>query len=407
MKQLVNFEFKKIWSQVTVLSVISLFFISSVLNFIFYLDPANSTITSKGEIVRGIKSFRVLKDESKNLEGVINQGYLNDLTKEFYSSIEKQKFEYRFGVSSVKYEIPNYFINFVNYSENMNNYTMDLDYHFLKSEEDFYNQYRKSVSNLIKRNNERNWFKYNDKQMSLIEKKIEKIQTPIRVEYSKGLSNFIYAYGEQYWLILIVLVFGLSSIFSKNSNNGMDELTLSSRFGRKKLMNAKVIAGNIFSTIVYTVFIITHLIEHGLVASLHGWGQSAQNFWHSCLYNISFGNGILIMIGLGLLGVLVFANLIMLISIKFKLVKLSTFISLVTILGIIKLTHTVDPIQLQLNPIYFGTRLTVSNIIDFDIYYFIGSIIIPYTLISVLLFLAYILIIRLLTVISYKIYKIN
>jgi ABC-type transport system involved in multi-copper enzyme maturation permease subunit len=407
MSQLIRYEFRKIWSQVTILAVISLILISSVLNFIFYLDSNSSTITSDGTIVKGIKSYRTLKNESKNLEGVIDQDYLDNLIREFNVSIEKKDFEHRFGSSSVKYEIPNLFINFVNYSEKMTNFTMGLDFDFIKSEEDFYKQYKKSVSNLIQKNNERNWFKYTDKQMNLINEKIEKIETPIKVEYSKGLANFIYAYGEQYWLILVVLVFALSSIFSNDSNNGIDELILSSEHGRKNIMNAKLIAGNIFSLVVYLIFVAIHLIEHGLAASLHGWGQSVQNHWHSCLYNINFGTGILIMLGLGLLGVLVVTNLIMMVSIKIKFSKLSTFISVGTIWGIINFTHTANPIQLQLNPIYFAKRLSVSNIVDFDIYYFLGNKMIPYSMVSVVLGLIYILIISFFTIISYKKYKLN
>lgn len=69
--------------------------------------------------------------------------------------------------------------------------------------------------------------------------------------------------------------------------------------------------------------------------------------------------------------------------------------------------ETSNPLQLQLNPIYFVTHFTVSNITDFEIYYFIGNTVITYSLISVVLTVIYVSVIRLLTVSSYKKYRLN
>ena len=83
--------------------------------------------------------------------------------------------------------------------------------------------------------------------MDQINKKNNAIDIPFKVDYYQGLEYFIWQYGAQYIFVLIVIAFALSSLFSKVSNNGIDELSLASKFGRKKNMNARIIAGNIFA----------------------------------------------------------------------------------------------------------------------------------------------------------------
>lgn len=283
---------------------------------------------------------------------------------------------------------------------------MGLDFDFVKSEKEFYDKYKKSVSDAIKINNEKNWFKYTKEQMSKINEKVNDLKTPFKVGYHGGLSYFNLTYGMQYWLLLLPIVFGLSSLFSKDSNNGIEELTLSSKFGRKKNMNARIIAGNIFAGIVYGIFIVTLFIENGAVHSLHGLGQSTQTVWYTCLYDISLGTSMLIIIGQGLLGVLIFANLVMLISIKVKYSKISTILSLASLWVIVTLTNTTNSLQLQLNPIYFATRLAKGPR-EFEIYYFVFNIMIPYSLAFIVLACIYMLFIRALTVGQYKRYKLN
>ena len=235
-----------------------------------------------------------------------------------------------------------------------------------------------------------------------INKKIDKIDTPFKVDYYEGLQSFVHLYGGQYLFVIVVIAFSLSSLFSKDSNNGIDELSLSSKFGRKKNMNARIIAGNIFAVVVYAMFTLNLLIQVGAVASLSGWNQSIQNMWMWCLYNISIGDGILIMIMQGVLVLLIITNLVMLISIKFKYSKLATILSLASIWLIDRLMNTSDTLLLQLNPLYYAT----SNI-SLPIYYFIGKIMIPYVLGFAFIGAIYLVIIRILTIRQYKKYKLN
>lgn len=406
MKNLVKFEFRKIWTKLTLISVTSLIVVSTILTIIGYYS-IDSAVNSKGEEVKGIKAFRVIKNESKNMKGLMDQDYLDKLVEDFNSSKEKLNFEDRLGLWLTRFDVSNHIINYANYGKESFNIYMGLDFNFLKSEKDFYNQYKKTVKDNILFDNQQLWFKYSDKNIEKINEKVENIKTPFNVDYYEGINNLMWQFSEQFLFVPLVIAFSLSSFFSKDSNNGIDELTLSSKYGRKKNMNARIISGNIFTVVVYAIFIATLLIEHQLMGSLQGWNQSIQNIFHTCIYNISLGTGVLIMICQGLLTTLLVANLVMFVSIKIRYSKLATLLALGGVGILERLTYTDNSLQLQLNPMYFSTSLYAGSPSVFNIFYFIGDTMIPYIVAFPILVLLYIVIINVLTKREYKKYRLN
>lgn len=408
MRKLIFYEFKKLWSRTAILAVAALILFSMIMTGIFYIYYENPIITATGERVTAVNNYWRLKKESESLEGVVNQKYLENIVDEFESSIEKRDFSHRFGMDTMRFNIASYLLNFPADLERTSNFSMQFDYDYLKSEQAFYDQYKKGVKEVIrnqqklaKNRNEFAWFLYTDEQLEKIDNKVDSLKTPFKVSYFLGLEKAIYDFRTQYWIVLIVLSFVLCGVFSKDSTNGIDEITLASTWGRKKNMNAKVIAGNLFSIVVYFIFIATILILNGIFASLHGWEMSAQVLWRSCLYNMSIGTAIMIMFAMGLLGTLLIANFVMLISIITKHIKLSSVFSIASVLMLVELAKTTNMLQLQLNPIYFSTRLQLDTPI------FIGDTMIPYFLISALIAILYLMVIRFLIVRLYKRYTLR
>lgn len=416
MMRLVKYEFKKIWSKVTVIAVASLIILCTTLNVISYAYYSRLPIMkSDGNIISGLGAYRTLENETKLLEGKIDQKYLDNLTSEYNSSKERRHMNFENDklspdkrVEFTKYTYVNYLINFAEYSGEMNSEHFNLDFNFLKSEDEFYKKYKEAImSKIEKSNKDYGIVKYSDSQLEKISQKVDKLK-PFNIGYMEGLHRIMIDYGEQFWFLLIVVAFSLSSIFSKDSNNGIEEIGLSSELGRKVNMNARIIAGNIFSTVVYLIFWLVLLVEHGAVYSLSGWGVSAQAYLYDSIYNIAYKEAILIIFASGLLVTLLISNLIMLISIRFKYSKVSALISVVSVYGILKLTETGDYFRLQLNPIYYATRLSTSNnLTPFDIYYFIGDTMVPYSLLGLLLMIFYFVIIRILTITAYRKYRLN
>ncbi|WP_288479449.1 hypothetical protein [uncultured Clostridium sp.] len=234
MFKLVKYEFRKMWSLLTIISITLLIILTVIFNVMgSYFHSTVQVIKNDGTIEKGVKAHFILRKESEDIKGVLDEEYLKKLLKEYNSSEQKKVFKDK--PHMMKYRFVNYFINAINYGANMMHFYSDLDFDFLNSEEEFYNKYKNYLEQTIKENNEYKGIQiYTHKQIEEIKEKINKLEFPLNVGYNKGLTNFIETYSSYFTIFLIVIVFSLSTVFSKDTNNGVDELLLSSKFGRKK-----------------------------------------------------------------------------------------------------------------------------------------------------------------------------
>lgn len=191
MKNLVKFEFRKIWTKFTLTSVIYLVVVSTMLTAIGYYSN-DGAINSEGQEVKGTKAFRVIKNESKGTSGVMDEEYIHNLVQDFNSSKEKANFEDRLGLWLTRFDVSNHLINYANYGKEKFNIYMGLDFDFLKSEKYFYNQYKKTVKDQILYDSQKLWFKYSDKNIEKINEKVDNIKTPFKVDYYEGINNLMY-----------------------------------------------------------------------------------------------------------------------------------------------------------------------------------------------------------------------
>lgn len=410
MLTIVGYELKKIFDVKALIAIICLVLYSLIMAFIWYGYDDKITLTSKGEIVSDISAYRVLKNESESIEGIISTNYLKYLVDVYDGSVEKMYYHEYLDTYINRFQSSNYIFNYAGLGGSMNSGYMDLDYEFMESEHSFENQYKETLLTYLVEKNDGNHGiafsnQYSEQQIEVLNKKIEKLSTNFKIGYNVGWYNIIVAYGQQFIVLLIVIAFSLSSIFSKDSSNGIEEISLSTMYGRNKNMNGRLIAGNIFAVIVYLLFLVVLMLIHGSISTLAGFNTSIQIYWYVCYYNISFGFGVLVMFFWGLLAVLVVANFVMMISIKARYVIVTTILSVSSVLYLKQLTVYSNPIALQLNPFFYATRLTTSNLVQFDIPHFIGNTLIPYSVLTIIITIVYILIITLFTKQAFKKYK--
>lgn len=406
MKGLIKAEYKKMWNGIAMTALAAL----SILTILFSLITLNiqqRAIDKSGNIVSGLSAFRALKEASADLEGVMDGEYIQKLIEEYNGSVDKQYLEENRGFlgtgGMTKYILTNYLINYAYYSAYMSNGNdkIGLDYDFLSSEDSFYQKYKEAVMEQMLCMNEWNGLvPYTEEQINVLEKKVENIKTPFRVAYHTGISNFNSYFKMEYPVFFILLAFCLSSVYAKDSSNGMDELVLASRHGRKRDMRARWIAGDLFTVTVYLIFVGMLLLVHGAIGTLHGMDASIQTFIFECLYNINVGTGEIILILGGLAGAMVMANLVMLLSIKSKNAKLVTIAGIVIVGLLIKQAATYSQIKM-FNPMQFKESALLVD------YLFIGNVAVPYFIIVLLLSIIYIAICKLLLRQSYRKYRLN
>lgn len=332
MKRQIWMEYRKLWNKVSVVAVMAMC-IMVVLHLFVYLNWQYRSIDSNGKIVEGLASFRALKEASKDLEGVIDGEYIQRLITSYNNSFEKEYLAEHRGflgtAGMMKYDVPNYFINFAYYGPYMSNGNekVGLDYDFLESEERFYTTYKEAVKELLADEG-----LYSEEQLLVLNKKADNIRTPCITGYAEGLFNLRTWFIWDYSLVFFVLAFAIAGLFSKDNIGGITELTISSKYGRRRNLNARWIAGNLFSASVYLIYLAVQIIVNGAIGTLAGWNLSAQMLWFHCLHNITLGEGLLIMFFGGLLGTLVIGNIVMLFSIRLKNVKLAAVFSVIAVL---------------------------------------------------------------------------
>lgn len=406
MKGLITAEYKKMWNGITVTALAAL----SIFTILFSLVTLNiqqRTIDENGNIVSGLLAFRALKEASVDLEGVMDGEYIQKLIEEYNGSVDKQYLEENRGFlgtgGMTKYILTNYLINYAYYSVYMSNGNdkIGLDYDFLSSEDSFYQKYKEAVMEQLLCVNEWNGLvPYTEEQIKVLEKKVENIRTPFKVAYHTGISNFNSYFKMEYSVFFVLLVFCLSTVFANDSSNGMDELILASKYGRKRDMQARWMAGNLFTVTTYSIFIGMLFLVHGAIGTLHGMDASIQTFIYECLYNINVGTGEIILILGGLSGALVMANFVMLLSIKFKNAKLVTAVGIVVVGLLIKQASTYSQIKM-FNPMQFKENALLVD------YLFIGNVAVPYFIVVLLLSIIYIAICKLLLRQSYRKYRLS
>lgn len=405
MKRQIWMEYRKLWNKVSIVAVAAMCVVITLLIFV-YLNLQYRAIDSNGEIVEGLASFRALKEASKDLEGAMDGEYIQKLVTSYNNSFEKKYLEEHKGflgtAGMMKYMVPNYFINFAYYGPYMTNGNdkVGLDYDFLESEESFYKAYKEATREILA--DEGQWM-YTDEQILILNKKIDNLKTPCVTGYLQGVLNLKFWFMKDYILVFFVLAFTLAGLFSKGNTGGVTELTLSSKYGRRRNLNARWIAGNLFTASVYLIYLALQIILNGAIGTLGGWNIAAQMLWYDCLENMTFGNVLLIMFFCGLMGALVVGNAIMLFSIKLKNVKLAVVFSIIAILLIktnvwVGLYNIID----LFNPMYFNTDWLVRAR-----YLFVGNTAIPYFIVVPVLAMLYVAVFYTGVKLSYKKYRIN
>ncbi len=404
MKKQIWMEYRKLWNKITSVAV-SAMCVMVVLHLLIYLNLQYRSIDSRGEIVEGLASYGALREASKQLGGVMDGEYIQNLITSYNSSFDKAYLAEHKGFlgtgGMTRYMVPNYFINYAYYGSYMSNGNnkIGLDYDFLESEEMFYSTYKETVKEHLKDDNLYTNM-YTDEQLLVLNKKADNLKTPFFTGYYQGLANLRSWYIMDYSLVFFVLAFGLAGLFSKDNAGGVTELTLSSQYGRKRNLNARWIAGNLFIASVYLIYLATQLVVNGLIGTLDGWNVSAQMMWFTCLYNMTFGMGLLIMFVGGLLGALVVGNIVMLLSMKTKNMKLAAILSVIAV-AMLTRTKNMYSIGGFLSPMNFERDYLI------DIYMFIGNTAVPYFIVVFILTALYVAILYIDTRLSYKKYHIN
>lgn len=382
-------ELKKIWNKHT--AVITLLFMILILIPMFKSAQSPYVLDDEGTIHHGIGVWKILKE--RTVEGVMTTSYLLQMKRDYDTSVDKPYIEGEMDTErklGIKLDYPQNMLHWtLNFPYNVNR-MLDNRLHLTDEQlASFYDNWKGSFPEYL--SYEHNLFPYTDEQIAMISRKMENVFTPFVFKYDMGWEHLKIYISDTIYLFFMFLVFILCEGFAKNSSIGIDKVTLSTKGSRGRLINAKIGAACIFSSVAYFIYIVMMLVFLAVIYTLHGWDSSVQ-IGTMTFYSINALQEGVLYIAMGYFATIVVTHLILFLSVVFKRGKwvLATLLIYFTLVN----TYQMGRGDLIETIMVFMPQNFVYDLISINRLFFVGNIMLPYAVVALFLGSVYILLFR-------------
>ncbi|MBW9171489.1 hypothetical protein K2F43_09730 [Clostridium estertheticum] len=285
MFSLMTFEFKKLAKKRT--NIITVL-ISVILTIIFFALPIIQfeAYDTKGNQYTGFKAIALKKEQSKELSSsTITEETVTKAIKEYQKLFSKPeniikselgdpslkenvyikyvspKFQY-FSMISQNYEKPDENLGLSNLL-NIN----------LQDGSKFYETRNNKISALLNMNEgDRN---YSAQEKTFWLNKSSKIQEPYTYGYYKGWYEILSNLGTLIFTLLVICI-TIAPVFAGEYQCGADAVILASKYGKTKVITAKIISAFAFATMVFFLNVIFAVAIPLLCFGIEGWNLPMQ-----------------------------------------------------------------------------------------------------------------------------------
>lgn len=137
--------------------------------------------------------------------------------------------------------------------------------------------------------------------------------------YCDGWDNMLSGMGSVLSiLVCLLIVITLSPVFSEEYSCHMDGVIYAARYGKTKLVTAKIIASLETVTAMYVIFLLLNFILYMGIYGLQGWNVNIQSSLHyaASTYNLTFLQMFLISVVCNILGIVAMTIITLFISAK-------------------------------------------------------------------------------------------
>lgn len=376
-KSLIYFEFKKIASRrMTIIAVLGTVLLS-ILFFIFTvsIEMHTSYDSEAGRTIQelnGLSAIDFEREEMHELKGYLTKEYINKRKSEReviennpanletipQEELEQKKNEMKaMGFSEEGIEN----IRPTRLKEDA--YIDEVDkYDFLRSHVGKIERIPNIITELESRNlegiNENRPGKYQgsvngnltDKEVNKLLKMYRKVNsTPTYYDYYFGWERLSRNLSFIFSIILSALVvICLSPVFSQESSLRTDAIILTTRYGKNKLITAKLVSSFLFTTAFYLLIAVIIFGLHAAMYGVSGYNSNIQLefLYYQSPYNLTFLGLNVWVLALGYIGLLFMAAITLFISSKgkspFIVVVLSALILYIPMIDLSKISYLAD-----------------------------------------------------------------
>lgn len=149
----------------------------------------------------------------------------------------------------------------------------------------------------------------------------EQVEVPFYYDYYDGWEKMSSNFSILVALVIsAIIVICLSPVFSEEYSQRTDAIILTTKYGKNKVIVAKLLSSLIFTLAVYFLFVTLHFILHAMIYGLDGYKASIQlhGWYYQSPYNMDFLELTIYSFGLSLIGLLFIAVITLFISSKMK-----------------------------------------------------------------------------------------
>ncbi|SHK28318.1 ABC-type Na+ efflux pump, permease component [Clostridium cavendishii DSM 21758] len=321
MSSLIKFEFKKLAKKRTnIITVV----VTTILTIIFFSLPA---INFECLDAKGFKAISLARDNIKNISIKMTEEQVTKDIKEIQSlyADPKNVTKDEKGEKWFNNDVYDKFINprrdyLSMISENYANpkeflWISGLVDIKLKDGAKFYETRDSKVSKLLNQNHEGGNYSEQEKKFWL--DKNSKIDKPYTYGYYHGWDGILGIFGSLIFMLLAICI-TVAPVFAGEYQCGADAVILSSKYGKTKVIRAKIGAVFIFVTMVYFVNAIFAVGMPLLTFGVDGWNLPIQICNTIIPYNLTFASCTLISVGIFYLVMLGIVSFTLFISAKCK-----------------------------------------------------------------------------------------
>lgn len=287
---LCRYEWKKLWSKRIVrITLIFMILMQIFANLTFLMENNALVLTDsdgKAYVTDEMNGYEIMAEDKKNARAIggraIDQSMLNDMilsNKENLGEMCKPYDEVTVFARNV--------IGWFNWSHPDKPIT----------EEGLYMQWKENISEKFQSDYLR------EDEVAYWEETMEKIETPFVYEYHTAWKKILDMALTINILVLMGVAICLSTIFSDEHRGRTDQLVLCTRNGRKQVYLAKLTVGIglsvMFALLLYLVSFVIVFAFWGM----DGFGSNIQLCVQNVPYQISVGQGVLLLLSITILAV--------------------------------------------------------------------------------------------------------
>ena len=283
---LVGFEYKKIFVRKSVIVAIALSLGVVLLSSVTMLLGSNNMSNFQDTKMSNYEEMMMDKENELALSGRALDGELILEASEAYAKIPDDIYPYTDSEEYQKYARPYYFVlPMVDSAYTTRNEPFGYaDFQIIS--EDLANSYYEKRAEQYRLNLENNPL-FTQENVEVVMELDTKVEKPIVIQYDEGYTRFLALSTSNALLIMILLAFIISPMFSEEYQKRTDSLILSSKYGKNKQILAKLFTGVSIGVIITFMLMLAGYLACMLAYGFEGTNAAIQNYVGLSTYNFT------------------------------------------------------------------------------------------------------------------------